>query len=148
MSFNNTVGEKLNALLQKNIEAREGFHKAAEKMENPAIQSFFNNKSRERNTFAHQLESHINQFNVETEDDDGLKAKAHRTWMDIKTMLASDQEEAVLEEVIRGEKAIIEQYEEVLEDTAMPLPTRNLVTTQLNTIKSGMEIVEKMEATR
>jgi uncharacterized protein (TIGR02284 family) len=148
MSYTKNVSDKLNILLKKNIEAEQGFIDAAEKMENPAIKSFFNNKSKERGLFAFQIKSQIIQMNEEFKDEDGLKAKAHRTWMEVKSLLTTDKEEAVLEEVIRGEKYLVSEYEEVLKDVTMPLSIRNMLTVQLNKIKSGLEIVEKMEAVR
>lgn len=148
MSYNEYVGEKLNALLQKNIEAKQGFLKAAEKMENPAIQSFFNNKARERKDFARQLEAYLNQLNIESKEEDSIKSKVHRTWMDIRTLVSSDQEEAVLEEVIRGENAILEKYREILDNESVPSTTRNFLNAQMNKIETGLEIVEKMEAVR
>lgn len=62
-----------------------------------------------------------------------------------KNWFAADSEEVMLEEAIKGEKAAIEQYEEVLDETNLPPSTETLLTQQKNKIKAGLENIKELE---
>ena len=76
---------------------------------------------------------------------DSFASKAHRSWMDIKNFFSADNEEAMLEEAIKGEKAAVNTYEEVLEETNLPPSTETLLTQQKNQIVSGLNNIKRLE---
>ena len=65
--------------------------------------------------------------------------------MDIKAFLSSDNDEAMLEEAIRGEKAAIEEYKDVLSETTLPPSTSTLLTQQMNQIELDLSKEKIME---
>lgn len=144
-TYTEEVGEKLNDLLEKTYDAEKGFKKAAENTENPALKSYFNGKAQQRYDFGHALKSEIKSFGQEVDKGDSLTGKAHRAWMDVKALFSSENEEAMLEEAIRGEKSSVEEYCDVLEDTSLPSSTSNLLKTQKQTIESGLSTIKTLE---
>ncbi len=65
--------------------------------------------------------------------------------MDLKSAFTSDNEEAVLEEAIRGEKAAVEDYNEVIKDDGFPPSTANLLIKQRNAIERSFKRSKGLE---
>ena len=110
-TYTEEVGNKLNGLLEKNYDAEKGYKKAAENTKHTGLKTYFNRKAIERKTFGHDLKSEIRAFGQEVDKGGSLTGSAHRTWMDVKAMFSADNEESMLEEAIRGEKASVNEYD-------------------------------------
>ncbi|PKA97268.1 uncharacterized protein (TIGR02284 family) [Flavobacteriaceae bacterium MAR_2009_75] len=145
MTYTEKVGEKLNVLLERTYDAERGFKKAAENVENENLKGYFQKKAQERYDFGHELKTEIKQFAQEIDKGDSFASKAHRSWMDIKNFFAANSEEAMLEEAIKGEKAAIDEYQDVLDETNLPPSTETLLTQQKNKIASGLTNIKKLE---
>ena len=114
MKFTEKMSNKLNELLEKNYDAEKGYKKAAENVENTQLKNFFNEQAQKRYDFGHEIKSEIKNYG-ETPDKGGSTTGAmHRTWMDIETAFSSNNEETILEEVQKGEKAVIEKEEKTV----------------------------------
>lgn len=68
----------------------------------------------------------------------------HRAWMDVKAFFSADDDESMLEEAIRGEKASVEEYNDVLEDKELPASIVALVRKQKNQIEKDLNEVKSM----
>lgn len=147
-TYTENVGKKLNDLLEKTYDAEKGFKKAAENVEHSALKSYFNQKAQERYNFGHELKSEIKSFNQDVDKGGSLTGKAHRAWMDVKSLFSADDEESMLEEAIRGEKTAVEEYEDVLSETSLPSSTKSLLTSQKNTIENGLSNIKRLEDLR
>ncbi len=144
-TYTEQVGSKLNNLLEKTYDAEKGFKKAAENVENSALKNYFNQKAQERYEFGHELKGEIKSFNQEVDKGGSLIGDAHRAWMDVKKVFSSDNEESMLEEAIRGEKSSVEEYNEVLNETSLPLSTKNVLEKQKITIENGLSNIKTLE---
>ena len=144
-TYTEEVGNKLNEILEKTYDAEKGFKKAANNTDNVALKTYFENKAKQRYDFGHELKDEIISFGQEVDKGDSLTGKAHRAWMDIKAMFSSDDAEAMLEEAIRGEKAAIEEYEEVLTETSLPSSTSAVLRSQKNAIEKGLSNIKTLE---
>ncbi|WP_040251053.1 ferritin-like domain-containing protein [Psychroserpens mesophilus] len=147
-TYTENVGKKLNELLEKTYDAEKGFKKAAENVEHTALKTYFNQKAQERYNFGHELKSEIKAFNQDVDKGGSLTGKAHRAWMDVKSLFSSDDEESMLEEAIRGEKSAIEEYNDVLSETTLPTSTKTLLTSQKSTIENGLSNIKTLEDLR
>ncbi|MGY0392839.1 ferritin-like domain-containing protein [Bizionia sp. KMM 8389] len=147
-TYTEEVGNKLNALLEKNYDAEKGYKKAAEHTDNTALKNFFSRKGAERYDFGHELKSEIKNFGQEPENSGSATGTAHRAWMDVKAVFSSDNAESMLEEAIRGEKASVEEYDEVLNESSLPTSTRDLVLKQKNTISQELNTIKGLEDIR
>ncbi|WP_396632799.1 PA2169 family four-helix-bundle protein [Maribacter sp. R86514] len=147
-TYTEEVGNKLNDLLEKTYDAERGFKKAAENTENAQLKSYFETKAQQRYDFGHELKSEFKTFGQEIDKGDSVTGKAHRAWMDVKALFSLDSAEAMLEEAIRGEKAAIEEYDDVLEDTSLPSTTATVLTSQKQAIKNGLSNIKMLEDIR
>lgn len=144
-TYTEQIGNKLNDLLEKTYDAEKGYKKAAEKTDNNVLKSFFTQKSQQRYDFGHELKAEITSFGQEVAKGGSIKGAAHRAWMDVKTLFSSDDKESILEEVIRGEKAAIADYKDVLAERNLPPSTATLLTQQMNQIQLALSKEKIME---
>lgn len=145
MSYTEKVGDRLNTLLTKSYDAEAGYKKAAEKVENGGLKNFFKKRAQDRYNFGHEIKQEVRSFGQEVDQGTSFTADAHRAWMDVKSALTSDTDEAVLEEAIRGEKASVEEYNEILAETSLPNSTRVLLEKQRNNIQNALNEVKILE---
>lgn len=143
--YTEKLGSRLNDLLEKNFDAEEGFKKASENAKHAGLKAYFNNKSQERMNFGNQLKTEIKNYGQEPEKDGSATAAVHRTWMEVKTWFSRDNDESMLEEAIRGEKAALNEYQEVLQETTLPATTKDLLVSQKATIEQGLSNIERLE---
>ncbi|GAA4232634.1 hypothetical protein GCM10022291_07850 [Postechiella marina] len=144
-AYTETVGTHLNNLLEKTYDAEKGYKTAAENTENTNLKAFFQRKSEERKDFGHALKAEIKLFGEEPEKGGSIQGNMHRAWMDTKAFFTKDNAEAMLEESIRGEKAAIDEYEHVLKEATLPASTNSILSYQINTIKSDLKTVKRLE---
>jgi len=144
-TYTEEVGKKLNGLLEKTYDAEKGFKKASENVDNKALKSYFTLKAKERYDFGHDLKAELKTFNHEIDKGGSLTGDIHRVWMDVKAMLSLDDEESMLEEAIKGEKAAIEEYDDVIGETNLPMSTKSVLTSQKNKIQNGLNNIKTLE---
>lgn len=145
MKYAEEVAEKLNSLLEKNYDTEKGYKYAAENVENPELKSFFNERAQERYDFGHELKSEIRNFGENPEKGSSFTGDVMRSWMNLKTHISSNKEEAILEETVRGEKAAVDEYNEVMKEVDMPPSTQNVLLKQRNAITAALNKVKSLE---
>lgn len=145
MSYSEEVGNKLNNLLTKSYDAEAGYKKASENVKNSGLKNFFNSRAQDRYNFGHELKEEIRSFGQEVDKGTSFKADMHRAWMDVKAAFSTDDDESTLEEAIRGEKASVEEYNEVLNETSLPNSTRAILEKQRNSIQNSLTEVKSLE---
>lgn len=144
-TYTETVGNKLNNILEKTYDAEKGYAKAADNTDNANLKNFFQRKKQQRYDFGHELKTEIKQFGEEVDKGGSVTGAVHRAWMDTKAFFSADDEKAMLEESIRGEKAAVEEYQEVLKDTALPASTATLLSQQMNKINTDLNQIKRLE---
>ncbi|GGW60789.1 uncharacterized protein (TIGR02284 family) [Winogradskyella epiphytica] len=147
-TYTEEVGSKLNGLLEKNYDAEKGYQKAAENVEHAGLKNYFNRKAEQRRSFGHELKSEITSFGQEVDKGGSIKGAAHRTWMDVKALFSADDAESMLEEAIRGEKAAVSEYNEVLQEASLPSSTKSILMSQKNQIDTDLSEVKSLESLR
>ena len=144
-NYTDKLGNRLNDLLEKNYDAEEGFKKAAENAKHEGLKSYFSNKAKERYNYGHELKSELKNFGQEPDKGGSATGAAHRTWMEVKSWFSTDDDEAMLEEAIRGEKASVDEYNDVLKETALPTSTQHVLERQKNAIEHGLTNIKRLE---
>lgn len=145
MNINKNVISKLNELLTRNYDSEKGYHKAAEHVTDVDLKRLFEVYSDQRYHFGHDLKGEIKALGGEPDKGDSITAKAHRTWMDIKAMINSDNNESILEECVRGEEAALKNYREVLETPELPDSTKAILHDHLGKIEESLYQIKELE---
>nr|WP_321413236.1 PA2169 family four-helix-bundle protein [uncultured Allomuricauda sp.] len=146
--MNNDIKEienHLNEIVRKNEDAIKGYKKAAENAKEVGLQNYFQNKARERSNFLNELKAATPALNLENDMDGSAKGAMHRAWMDTKAFFSSDNDESMLEEAIRGDKAAVENYNEVLANTHLPINSAAVIRKQRDWIVQDLEANKTLE---
>lgn len=141
MKYTEKISNKLNELLEKNYDAEKGYLNAAENVESSKLKIFFKNRASERSRFAKELRTEILSYGQIPEDDGSFKGIMHRNWMSLKSLFSSNDEEAILEEALRGERANLEEYKEILKEDAFAPSTLKMLEAQEQKIQAAINIL-------
>ncbi|MBP0905507.1 PA2169 family four-helix-bundle protein [Mariniflexile gromovii] len=135
----------LQELLQKNYDAEAGYKQIMQKAENTVLKQWLQDKAKQRSQFANELDGLIRNLHATPVKDGSLLGSAHRAWIDVKTTLSSNTDEAILEECIRGEKASVNEYEKQLEKVSNFSDVNNVVYNQMVSVKTALNTVKRLE---
>lgn len=135
--------EKVQDLIQINIDSQKGFAEAADKVKDKQIASLFRQLGGERQTNTAELQKIVNFNGEEPQDDGSFKATVHRAWIDVRAALNGGDASVILNEAERGEDAIKELYEEVLKETAGSA-VNDVLTRQYAKVKAGHDKVRDL----
>lgn len=144
-TYSEKMGEELNLLLTRTYDAEKGFENAADQVKSERLKAFFKQKASERYTIGHELKKEIKTFGQEIDKGGSTLGTLHRAWMDLRSKITSDNEEAILEEVINGEKKAIDDYRSLIENNELPSTTKLLLQTQMAKIEDGLAVIKKLE---
>ncbi|TXD93815.1 ferritin-like domain-containing protein [Gillisia hiemivivida] len=139
------ISNKLNELLIKNYDAEQGYIKAMHNVENDSLKSFFTERSEDRGRFASQIRTQILRFGETPKESGSFTGTMHRNWMEFKTLFTSNDEKVILEEILRGEKASLEDYNEIISETDIPENIKTVLVSHRNSIKNVINNVPKLE---
>lgn len=145
MKYTEKMSSKLNELLEKNYDAEKGYKKAAEIVENTKLKQFFETQAQNRYDFGHELKTEIRNYGETPDKGTSVTGDMHRTWMSIKSTFTSNDEEAILEEVQKGEESALEEYNEIINDTTLPPTTQKILTNQRNSIQDALRSAKNFE---
>ncbi len=137
--------DSLQALLEKNYDAEKGFKNAITNAKDENLKSYLKNQAILRNRFATELDKEIHSLNEKPKESGSLAGSLHRTWMDIKSSVAGNNDEAVLEECIRGEKASEDEYSTILNENHFPPQIENVLNNHLTVIRNTLSQVKTLE---
>tara|TARA_R110002012_G_scaffold312248_1_gene522664 strand:+ start:231761 stop:232210 length:450 start_codon:yes stop_codon:yes gene_type:complete len=138
MKFTEEISNKLNELLIKNYDAEKGYINAMNNVDSSEIKMFFKRRATERSQFAKELRTEILQYGEIPEDSGSFKGTMHRNWMTLKSTFTNNDEAAILEEAIRGEKASLDEYKEILKDRMLPPSIDSLLVKHKNAIQNAI----------
>ena len=144
-NIHNEITENIQDLLEKNYDAEKGFTKAMENARSENLKSFLKHQAAQRSRFANELTQELRNLNEEPIESGSVTGDLHRAWIDIKSTFAGDEDEAVLEECIRGEKASAKEYEEKLQKYNFPSQISNVLQRQSGEIHQTLSQVKKLE---
>lgn len=135
----------LQGILEKNYDAEKGYKKAMLDAKTPALKNFLQKQAAQRSHFATAIDKELRDLDETPIESGSLTGTLHRAWIDIKSSVAGNDDEAVLEEVIRGEKASVDEYQDVLKNNVLAPQINNVLQSQLNDIQGTLNRVKTLE---
>lgn len=143
-----TLKEQLEEILEKNKDAEKGYKKAADNTEHTQLKRYFEHKAEKRGIFNNNLQRQMVTAYEDFDDDSSFTGNMHRVWMDIKSFFAGDDDKAMLEEAIRGDKAAVEEYKELLKEHTLPMGIAEMIREQMHEIESDLSQNKNLEDLR
>jgi len=139
----------LNDLLNITNDRIAGFAKVADKVwENYSdLRPAYDNMVAESWDMKQDLVDLITSKGGNPDDTTSVSGAFHRAWIDVKNTFASDKDESTLENVVFGEKAAIDAYQDALDSGNLCPESTAVVSNQLQQLKasySKFKVLEKI----
>ena len=135
----------LQGIIEKNYDAEKGYKKAMQDAKNPALKNFLKRQALQRSTFATAIDKELRDLGETPKESGSVTGNLHRAWIDIKSSVAGNDDEAVLEEVIRGEKASVDEYADAIKDKPLLPQVQSVLQSQLDDIQATLNRVKTLE---
>ncbi len=145
----NNLNNEIKDVIERNIDAYKCYLNAADNVKNTNLAQGFREEATQRKSFATQLETATNAMNKNVDEllgSGSFEGGAHRTWMDIRSALSTNKDEAVVEECLRGEKEALDEYNELLREENISGESHALIRGQRDEIKNSISKLEQLEA--
>ena len=139
----NGVISTLNELIETCKDGEEGFLACAQKVTNPMLKSFFEEKAQRCATAALQLRDKVRGLGGDPEHGGSAAGALHRGWMHFKSSLVGMDDNSVLAECERGEDFAKSAYEKALRQD-LPGDVRSLIGRQYREVKDNHDHVRDL----
>ena len=127
----------LNGLIATTIDSVDGYRTSAEAVDSTRFADLFTARASERSSVAEQLRAEVRKMGGNPEDDGTLLAGAHRGFLNLKAAVTARDDQAIVNEVERGEDHIKAKFEDALKDRTLSPDCRTVVETAYSSVKSG-----------
>lgn len=137
----------LNDLIETSKDGEKGFQTSAEDIKNPAIKAFFLSRSAEIKSSVAELQAAVRSLGGDPETSSSVSGTLHRAWVDLKSTLTGKSDEAVLNEVERGEDVALKAYKEAREKAVkhnLPATVQSLIDKQLTGVQANHDKVKAL----
>jgi uncharacterized protein (TIGR02284 family) len=135
----------LNKLIETCKDGQEGFKTAAEGITRADLKTLFNTFSQQRAQFAAELQNEVRRLGSDPEKTGSVAGSLHRGWIDLKSAVTGNDDNAVISECERGENAAVRNYEDALNDQDLPANLREIVQRQFTAVKEAHDRVRSLE---
>ena len=116
MTDNDRDISALNSLISTTLDRVEGYTEAAKDNESGRYGGLFTSRASERRQVASRLQSEVSRLGGTPTESGTALAGAHRMFFNIKSAVTGKDDQAIVNEVERGEDHIKAKYENALKD--------------------------------
>jgi uncharacterized protein (TIGR02284 family) len=136
----------LNTLISTLIDSVTGFEDAAANIEGSSrLQQLFRERSSERRQVVEELRAEVSRLGGNPEDDGSFLGKAHQRFLDLKSVVTGRDEQAIINEVERGEDYLKEKFETALNSGTLSGESRAVVERAYQSVRSGHDQVSALK---
>lgn len=140
---NDDVISTLNNLIETCKDGQEGFKQAADGVDRSDLKSIFYEYAQQRSQFAGELQSLVQQLGGDPENAGSVTGTLHRGWINIKSAVTGQDDEAILNEAERGEDAAKKAYKDALEQN-LPANVSEVVQRQASAVQEAHDKVRNL----
>ncbi|MEM1365197.1 MAG: PA2169 family four-helix-bundle protein [Pseudomonadota bacterium] len=127
--------DALKSLYTRLIDSRDGYQQLLENAEQSAHKAIFVDMIERRTANSAEIKSYLVNLGEPVDDDGSLLAAAHRLWVDAKAWI-SDGDDAIMQELIRGEESLLKAYDEAIEPATVTSPEYQFLNTQHESLRA------------
>lgn len=137
--YDNDTGDTatLNTLITTLIDSIDGYQKAAADTTSTRFAEMFNTRARERQQVVTKLQACVARMGGNPEDDGSTAAAMHRGWINLKEAVLGRDDEAIINEVERGEDYLKNKFETVLRNADLPADARAEIEQAWTSVRAG-----------
>ena len=137
----------LNDLIETSKDGQKGFETSAEDLKNPQLKSFFLSRASDCASAVRELQAEVRNLGGDPETSSSVSGSLHRAWVDLKSLVTGKSDEAILNEVERGEDVALKAYKEALQKAAeksLPPQVTALIQKQLDGTQKNHDEVKRL----
>ncbi|WP_312078553.1 PA2169 family four-helix-bundle protein [Chryseobacterium sp.] len=137
----------LNDLLNITNDRIQGFSKVEDKVWDnyPALRNDYDNMVSQSLTMKNELSDLITERGGTPETSGSAAGAIHRGWIDVKNAFAGDNAEATLENVVYGENAAIDAYQNALDSGDLCPESSRVILNQQHHLKASHDKFKTLE---
>src|SRR5712671_2484243 len=134
----------INSLIETLKDGEKGFKEASEAVRDPQLKSLFQQYSQQRHRFASELQAQAHSLGESKPEKSSSTAGAmHRAWINLKSVVTSGDDKAILGECERGEDSAVHEYQEAMQN-GLTDTAREIVSRQFTEIRSAHDRVRQL----
>lgn len=127
----------LNSLIATTLDSVDGYTEAAKDIENQRYGSMFTARAKERRQVIGDLQAEVRRLGGDPEDDGTVLAGAHRVFLDLKAKVTGQDDQAIVNEVERGEDHIKAKFDDAIGDTNLSIETLAAIQKANGSVQEG-----------
>ncbi len=135
----------LNTLTTTLIDSINGYEDAASHAEAGRFQQLFRERAGERQRVVEELRAEVRRLGGNPEDDGSFLGKTHQRFLDLKAAVTGRDDQAIINEVERGEDYLKEKFETALESGDLSSETRSAVERAYQSVRSGHDQMSQLK---
>ena len=135
----------LNSLISTTIDSITGYEDAASNSEAGRFQQMFRDRANERQRVVEDLRSEVRRLGGEPEEGGSFMGKTHQRWLDLKAAVTGRDDQAIINEVERGEDYLKEKFEEALDGDNLTGDSRSAVERCYQSVRAGHDQISQLK---
>jgi uncharacterized protein (TIGR02284 family) len=135
----------LNTLTATLIDSVTGYEDAASNSEAGRFSQIFRERAQERQQCVQELRAEVQRLGGNPEDDGSFMGKTHQRFLDLKAAITGRDEQAIINEVERGEDYLKEKFETALNSDELSGETRAAVERVFQSVREGHDQMSQLK---
>jgi len=135
----------LNTLTATLIDSVTGYEDAASNSEAGRFAQLFRERASERRQCVEDLRSEVRRLGGDPEDDGSFMGKTHQRFLDLKAAITGRDEQAIVNEVERGEDYLKEKFETALDSEHLSGESRAVVERVFQSVRAGHDQMSQLK---
>jgi len=135
----------LNTLIATTIDSITGYEDSAANVDHERFREIFRERATERQQVVQELREEVRRLGGDPEDDGSFLGKAHQRFEDLKAAITGRDEQAIINEVERGEDYLKAKWQAALQSGTLHGETHDLVERCYQSVKSGHDQISRLK---
>jgi uncharacterized protein (TIGR02284 family) len=135
----------LNTLTATLIDSVTGYEDAASHSQAGRFAQIFRERAGERQRCVEDLRAEVRRLGGDPEDDGSFMGKTHQRFLDLKAAITGRDEQAIINEVERGEDYLKGKFETALDSGHLSGESRSVVERAFQSVRAGHDQMSKLK---
>jgi uncharacterized protein (TIGR02284 family) len=135
----------LNTLIATTIDSITGYEDSAQNIDNERFREIFRKRADERQRVVEELRGEVRRLGGNPEEGGSFLGKAHQRFEDLKAAVTGRDEQAIVNEVERGEDYLKEKFETALDSGSLSGDSRSVVERCYQSVRAGHDQISQLK---